>query len=165
MPAAVGVKVTLIVQLLPAAKPAGQLLVAAKSPEAAMLVMSKAALPTLLSVTVCTALVVPTGREVAKVKLRGAKVTLGLVMPLPLSVIVCGLLPALSVRVMEPTALPVVVGVKVTLMVQIPPVATDEPQVLVCAKGAVAVIEPRLRVAVPLFVTVTVCTALVVFTA
>ena len=89
---------------------------------------------------------------------------MGAVTPVPLSEIVCGLLPALSTKVTEPTALPAVVGVKVTLMVQVPPAATGEPQVLVCAKGAVAVIEDRFRAAVPLFVTVTVCGALVAFT-
>ena len=84
--------------------------------------------------------------------------------PVPVSEIICGLLAALSVKLTEPTALPAVVGVKVTLMVQIPPAVRDEPQVLVCAKGAVAVIEARVRVAVPVLVTVTICAALVEFT-
>jgi hypothetical protein len=50
-PPAVGVNVTLIVQLLPAARLVPQPLVAAKSPLAAMLVMDRAALPVLVRVT------------------------------------------------------------------------------------------------------------------
>ncbi len=59
LPAAVGVKVTLIAQLAPAAIDAAQLLLAPKSPLAAMLVMLKAAFPVFLSVTVCGALAIP----------------------------------------------------------------------------------------------------------
>src|SRR5438105_3181398 len=62
-PKAVGVKVTLIVQLAPAAKVAGlvrqalaPVLVAAKSPEAAKELIVKAAVPVLVSVTVTGAL-------------------------------------------------------------------------------------------------------------
>ena len=67
LPVAVGVKVTLIVQFAPAAKVLellGQVLVCAKSPLLVplrpMLLMVKAAVPLLVSVTVCAALVVPT---------------------------------------------------------------------------------------------------------
>jgi hypothetical protein len=35
----------------------------------------------------------------------------------------------------EAVRLPLAVGVKVTLMVQLPPAATELPQVLVCAKS------------------------------
>ena len=66
-PVAVGVKVTLIEQLAPAARvlePLGQVLVWAKSPLLvplrAMLLMVKAAVPLLVNVTVCAALVLPT---------------------------------------------------------------------------------------------------------
>jgi hypothetical protein len=84
--------------------------------------------------------------------------------PPPVKAITCGLLPALSTKVNEPSALPAVVGVKVTLIVQIPPAATVAfRQVLVCAKGSVAVIELKLSDAVPVLVTVTVCAALGVF--
>ena len=51
-------------------------------------------------------------------------------MPLPVRLTVWGLLPALSVMVRVPVRVPVTVGVKVTLMVQLPPAATDVPQVL-----------------------------------
>jgi hypothetical protein len=50
-------------------------------------------------------------------------------------------------------------------MVQMPAAATGEPQVLVWAKGPTAVIEVMLNAAEPVLVTVTVCAALVVFTA
>jgi len=165
LPTAVGVKVTLMLQFPPTGTLAPQLLVSPKLAEAVIPTMINVALPLLVSVTVCDALVVPTARGGGgNVRLAGERSAMGAVTPVPVSEIVCGLLVALSIKVTEPTALPPVVGVKVTLMVQIAPAATDEPQVLVCAKGAVAVIEPRLRVAVPLFVTVTVCTALVEFT-
>jgi hypothetical protein len=57
-PFAVGVKVTLMVQELPAATPQAQLFVWEKSLLAVMVVMVSVALPRLLSVTRCEALVV-----------------------------------------------------------------------------------------------------------
>jgi hypothetical protein len=45
----------------------------------------------------------------------------------------CGLPLVLSVMVIAPVRVPVAVGVKVTLMVQFAPAATEVPQVLVCA--------------------------------
>src|SRR5437016_2908473 len=58
VPVAVGVNVTPMVQLAPAASDAPQVLVSAKSPLAAILVMLRAALPVLVRVTVCETLVV-----------------------------------------------------------------------------------------------------------
>jgi len=58
LPVAVGVKVTLMEQLAPAAREAGQVLVWAYGALATMLVMVRAAVPELVSVTVCAALVV-----------------------------------------------------------------------------------------------------------
>ena len=58
LPTAVGVKVTLMEQLAAAAREAGQVLVWAYGALAAMLVMFSAAVPPLVSVTVCAALVV-----------------------------------------------------------------------------------------------------------
>jgi hypothetical protein len=60
VPDAVGVNVTLMVQFPLAAREPPQVLLAAKSPPAAMLVMVRVALPVLDRVTVCAALVVPT---------------------------------------------------------------------------------------------------------
>src|SRR5580700_6465158 len=70
----------------------------------------------------------------------------------------------LSVMVTVPIADPAAVGVKVTLTVQMPPGATADVQVLVAANGAVAVTPVTVRLAVPVFVIVTTCTALVVLT-
>ena len=50
---------------------------------------------------------------------------------MPVRLTVCGLPVALSVMVTEAVRLPGAVGVKVTLMVQLPPAGTELPQVLV----------------------------------
>ena len=60
VPRAVGAKVTLIVQLAPAATEPAQVFVWAKSPLLVIPVMLSRAAPVLVNVTVCTALVVPT---------------------------------------------------------------------------------------------------------
>src|SRR5271157_2376238 len=52
LPIDVGVKVTLMEQLMPTAKLAGQVLVSAKSPVVELLVMIRAAVPVLVRVTV-----------------------------------------------------------------------------------------------------------------
>ena len=76
LPAAVGVKVTLIVQFAPAATLDPHVLVSAKSPEAAIWVIESAALPELVKVTTCAALGVPTS-WLLNVKLDGDKLTAG----------------------------------------------------------------------------------------
>ena len=98
-----------------------------------------------------------------KAKLVGKKLALGAT-PVPVRATVCGLPEALSVTVMEPGWLPVAVGVNVTLIEQLAPAATELPQVLVWAYGALAAMLVRLSVAVPELVKVTVCAALVEFT-
>jgi hypothetical protein len=75
-PAAVGVKVTLIVQFAPAATLDPQVLVCAKSPEAVIWEMESAALPEFVNVTVWAALVVPTS-WLLNVKLAGDRLTAG----------------------------------------------------------------------------------------
>jgi hypothetical protein len=86
--------------------------------------------------------------------------------PDPVSAIICGLLLALWVIVRVPWGrAPKAVGENVTLIVQVAPEATLLPQVFVWAKSlgtgviAMAVI---VKAALPLFVRVTVCAALVV---
>jgi hypothetical protein len=78
VPAAVGVNVTLIVQLPLAATELPQVFVSAKSPALVpvmlMLVMLKLALPVLLRVTFCAALVTPTF-SLAKVRPEGDRLT------------------------------------------------------------------------------------------
>ena len=67
-------------------------------------------------------------------------------------------------RLTDPTAEPEAEGVKVTLIVQMALGATEDPQVFVSAKPALATMPVKVRGAVPLFVTVTICAALVEFT-
>jgi hypothetical protein len=164
LPSAVGVKVTLMVQLAATARVVPQVLVCAKSPVATMLVIFRAAVPGLLNVTACGGLVVPKG-WLAKVKLVGDKLTRGDGRPFPASVIVCGLSDALSVMFTEPYRSPGTVGVKVTLMMQLAPTARLAPQVLVWAKSPLAEMLIMIKVALPVFVRVTVWGALVLPTA
>ena len=90
--------------------------------------MLKAALPVLLRVTVCAVLVtsmgwLPKARLVAE---RLAKTAV----PVPERLTVCGLPLALSVMLTEAVRLPLAEGVKVTLIVQLLPPATELPHVL-----------------------------------
>jgi hypothetical protein len=64
--------------------------------------------------------------------------------------------PTLSTTERVPLSVPVVVGVKVTEMVQLAPAATLEPQVLVSAKLPDALMPVTESAALPLFVRVTV---------
>ena len=98
-----------------------------------------------------------------KARVVGAKLALDAT-PVPVRVTDWGLPVALSVTVMVPGWLPEAVGVKVTLMEQLAPGATEAPQVLVWAYGALAAMLVIFNAAVPPLVSVTVCAALVVFT-
>ena len=133
LPLAEGVNVTLIVQLVPAATLAPQLLVCAKSlalvPASARLVMLKVALPVLLRVTVCAVLVVLTA-WLPKARLVGERPSTGAV-PVPERLTVCGLPLALSEMLSEAARLPLAEGVNLTLIVQLAPAATELPHVLV----------------------------------
>jgi hypothetical protein len=114
--------------------------------------------PVLVSVTVCVA--VEPISVAGKVRLDGDRdATAGVV---PTSVTDCGLPPALSVMETAPLALPLLCGVKVTLIVQLVPPASDAGQLLVCAKGRLVAMLLMLRLAPPVFDNVTVCAALVV---
>jgi hypothetical protein len=81
-----------------------------------------------LSVTVFAALVVPTACD-PDPRLAGDSAACKT--PVPAKETVCGLLLALSVIVNVPVLLPVAVGVKDTLIVQLPPAASEDPQVVV----------------------------------
>ena len=132
LPLAVGVNVTLIVQLAPAASELPQVLVWAKAlalaPVIATLVMLNVAVPLFVRVTVEAALLVPTA-WLLKETLVGERLTAGAV-PVPERLTVCGLPLALSVMLTEAARLPVAVGVKVTLMPQFAPAPTVLPQLL-----------------------------------
>ena len=98
-----------------------------------MLVMVNAAVAPLLSVIACAALVVATVCA-ANVRLVGLSAAEGpTATPVPVRLAVCGLPVALSVTVTVPVREPAAVGVKVTLIEQLPPAATEAPQVLVWA--------------------------------
>ena len=57
-------------------------------------------------------------------------------LPVPVSAIVCGLPAALSAMEMAAVRVPVLVGVNVTLIVQLAPGVTEVPQSLVWLKSA-----------------------------
>jgi len=84
----------------------------------------------------------------------------------PVTATAWGLPGALSVRVRVAVRLPTVVGVNVTLMVQLLLAATEPLHVLLCAKSPGLVpVSPTLlkfKEAFPLLLTVTVCAELVV---
>src|SRR5438874_2090890 len=160
-PKAVGVKVTLMEQLAPAAKVAGlvgqafaPVLVAAKSPEAAKEVIVKAAVPVLeIGRASCREGVASSW--LAKSRLVGANPTAGAV-PFPLSATVCGLPRALSATHSVPVRVRDAVGVKVTLMEQLAPAAKVAglvgqalAPVLVAAKSPEAAKEVIVKAAVP----------------
>ena len=83
------------------------------------------------------------------------------VAPVPLKPTVSVPLVALLLTVSEPDAEPVAVGVNVTEAVHEAPAAIDEPQVFVSANGDPAETELTAAAAVPVFLIVTVCAAVV----
>ena len=139
-PRALGEKVTLIVQFPPAATEPLQVLVCAKSPEltppTAMLLTLRAAFPMLFTVTVCAALVVDNVWPV-KVRLLAVRLTVG-PLPAPVRLTDCwlpGKSLVLSVMIKVAVRLPVALGLKVTLTVQLVPPANELPQVVVSPKS------------------------------
>jgi hypothetical protein len=135
--AAVGVNVTLIVQLPLAARELPHVLVSAKSPGLApvkvILLIVRAALPLLFSVTDCGVLVVPTF-WLLKVRLEVVMPATG-PSPVPVTPTVWGLFVALSVMVKEAVRLPEAAGVNVTLIVQLLFAANELGHVVVSAKS------------------------------
>ena len=120
-PVAVGLKVTLIVQLAPAATLAPQVFVWEKSPlfvpATVMLAMFNESVPLFESVTFCGALPVVTSWP-AKVRL-GAESMTDEATPVPLTVKLCGLPEASSVIVTDALRVPLAEGLKLTLIVQL----------------------------------------------
>ena len=94
-------------------------------PLIAIAVIVSEVVPTLVSVTVFAALVTPMA-TVPKLKLVGESFA---VVPVPLSETVCGLAVALSVTLRVALRVPFAVGLKVTLIVQLAPAASELPQV------------------------------------
>ena len=93
-------------------------------PVIARAVIVSAVVPTFVSVTVFAALVTPMA-TVPKLKLGESLA----VVPLPLSDTCCGLPAALSVTLRDALRVPLAVGLKVTLIVQLAPTANELPQV------------------------------------
>ena len=127
------------------------------------LAMLSEVLPRFVSVTVCGALRVPMS---CAPKLSDIADSLTAI-PVPVRLMVCGLPGALSVNERLPEAVPAAVGVKVTATVQDPDAATgfDVEQVVpeaAIAKGPVTPIAVKLRLALPVLVTITGCELLVV---
>jgi len=140
VPVADGVNVTLKVHVPLGATLPAQLFVWAKSVELVpvKLTFEITTVPvvlTLVRVNVCGLLVVPTVCA-ANVRLVGESDT---AVPIPLKVTVCGLLVALSVMVTAAVRVLMVVGLKVTLIEQLAPAASDVPQLLVSEKSFVFV--------------------------
>jgi hypothetical protein len=84
--------------------------------------------------------------------------------PVPVRRVVCGLLGALSVTLSAPVRVPVVVGRKLTLMVQLPLTPREAGQLFVWLKSPLVVTLLTVMVAEPQLVSVTPWAALVVFT-
>ena len=161
LPVAVGVNLTLLVQLLLAATELPHVLVSPKSPGLApviaMPLTDRAAFPVLFRVTESGVLVVPRV-WLGKGKVEGLGMAAGPV-PVPVRVTVCGLPGALSVMVTAAVSVEAKVGLNVTLIVQLVPAATDPLQLLPSLKSPAFVpvtAMAAVNVALPLFVRVTV---------
>ena len=125
-----------MVQLLAPASELPQVLVWLKSPgfepKSEILLIVNAVLATLLSVTVCAALGLPTG-VAGKLKLDADNCAC---VPVPISAIYCGLSPPLSPIAMSALRVPPAVGVNTTLILQLLAPATEVPQLLLWLKSA-----------------------------
>jgi len=91
-------------------------------------------------------------------------IPVALLTPVPVRLTVCGLLLASSFTVTVPLRVPVVVGLKLTLMVQLAPGARLFPQLLLSRKLVLAEIPLIFKVPLPVLVSVTGCGPLVEFT-
>jgi len=127
----------------------------------------RVAVPEFLTVTTCAAVVEPTVVE-AKVRLVGDNVTAGAAAaaPVPVRAAVCGEPVALSAIVRLAVRVPVAAGLNSTETVQVAAAARVVPQVVAdlrkeLASVPVMVSEVRVAVAVPVFLTVTTCAAVV----
>jgi hypothetical protein len=163
-PAAFGENFSLIVQLPDAAKVNGATGQVVESIEkSALPVNATPVIPSvvivelLASVTVESALVVPTCCEPNATLLGESKIAPAAI-PVPLSVIVCGELRALSVKTSEAVRLPSADGLKLTLTTQLLPARTA-PQLSVSLKSLALVpliaTDPTISFVLDGFVSVT----------
>jgi hypothetical protein len=132
VPWVLGANATLNAHELPAGTELPHEVVSVKSPglapENVALLMVRGLFPLFLRFMTWDALVDPTG-SVPKLRV-GSRSTTGPV-PVPVRLTVCGLPAALSVIVTKALSDDAKVGVKVRLMMQLPPAGTELPQVLV----------------------------------
>jgi hypothetical protein len=152
-PAAPGLKVTVMVQLAPAARLAGQALVWEKSPVAAMFVTLSVALPPFVTLIVCAVLAAPRSSP-PKFKLAGETLA-SAPTPFPAKEILCEPGTALSLRSSAPVRLPGAVGLNITVTVQAAPGLKELPQASAAEKSPLALMLVRVRLAVPELVIVT----------
>ena len=75
--------------------------------------------------------------------------------PVPLKLKFCGLPAALSLIDRVPVRLPAVDGTKTMLMMQLAPGLSEAPQLVICEKSPVVVVELKVRVALPVLLSVT----------
>jgi len=131
-----GIKLTVMVQVAPAASELPQLLVSPKLlafvPVTEMLVMVSDAVPGLDSVIGSAVAATPTV-VLGNASGFGLRVACGAV-PVPVSVADCGDPVALSATEIAALKLPADPGVKVTVMVHVDPAASELPQLFVCPK-------------------------------
>lgn len=162
-PVAVGVQVTLMVQLAPIASVAGHALVCANElgfvPKIEILLKVSAAVPVFESVSVCEELVVPTVVD-GKVSVEGASAGCGTPVTVPASVAVWLPAVALSATVRVAAKLPTEVFTSPSVMLQVAPAASVVPQVLLCVKAVgfapPSVMEASINVLAPVLVSVAV---------
>ena len=168
VPIAVGVNVTLIVQLLFAANELPHVVVSAKSrgllPVTAMLLMVRVAFPVLFRVKVWAGLVEPRF-WLLKVRLVGVTPAMG-ALPVPVRATASGLLCRLSTMLTVAVRIPTVVGANFTTIVQLAFGASELPQLFVSEKSPglrpTILMPPMVKLAVPVFNMATLCAVLVV---
>lgn len=164
-PVAVGLKVTLTVQLADPAKVAPQVVVLEKSPRfvppIAICQRCIVVLPRFLSVIVLAVLLVPFG-WLPKPRLAGVRLA---AVPTPVRIIVWGLFPALSLIRSKVLRGPGAVGLNAGLSVQLLPAARELEQVSVTLKSLllppVTANESRVKDTTPVLVSVTLTLLLV----
>ena len=168
-PVAVGLNTKLTLQLAPTASEVPQVVVCENSvafaPESAMLVIGSAKIPVFVTVTVCAALDVFVC-TLPKAIAVGDTVYVATA-PVPDKDTDCEAAPLPVVTVKLADAPPVAVGVNTTLIAQLAPTATEDPQVDVSENDPTLAPERAMLVIgsanVPVLVTVTVCATLDAF--
>ena len=162
-PRAAGVKVTVMMQLAPAASVAPQVFVCVASPVAAMLAMFSAVVPILTSVAVCGALAMlkPCAGKTRLVVDKPASID-GAGTQVPVTVMDCEPLGSLSVIVTAPLQGPDDCGANMTLIRQPAPGVSAGGQELVSSAAPLAAMLAIASDAEPLLLSDTVRSALVV---